>query len=145
MPVAIRHPEEIMRETKQDLFFMEFLFKDKWYSFFPEFDKLSLISREDVKDYNDPPGRQEILDWLADNLPDTKWETLAPKERSGVLAGGVYGRLCIHFDEASLKKFCDRWEVDDRSVDPRFQLGLFYYKEFAEQDQGPPNYDDFDP
>jgi len=127
--IDVRHPEEILRETKRDLYFVEFLFKGKIWSFFREHDKLSPIG--EVEDKNNPPGRQEVLDWLAENLPGTQWEILGPRERSGLLAGGIYGRIAIHFDPDGLKKFCDRWEVNNKSVDPRFQLGVLPYADFA--------------
>ena len=158
MPLVVRDPGEIMRETKKDLYF---IFKGKWYSFLPtlngrpwkEFQEYNYDSTNYDPDSDrercvadqsyqlHPPGHAELVKWFKENLPITKWEYLAPPETSGILAGGLDGRMCVHFDEASLAKFCERWEVNDVSVDPRFQCGYWSYADFAAQDEGPLDWD----
>ena len=92
---------------------------------------------------NNPPGRQDVIDWLGANLPHIKWEPLAPPERSGILVGGLEGRICIHFDDDGLKRFCDHWEVDDICIDSRFQCGFLIYETFMKGYE-PPKDDDID-
>ena len=136
MPIAVRTPEEIMLETKSNLYFIEFFFPGKFFTYLPKFQRFYDYDLENDEtlagliDKNNPPGRQEVLDWLGINLPHIKWEMLAPPERSGILAGGLEGRICVHFDDDGLKLFCDRWEVNDTSVDPRFQCGFLIYESF---------------
>ena len=149
MPIAVRSPEAIMLETKRDLYFIEFFFPGKLFTFLPKFqlifDENYLGSEKSTSgkiDHKNPPGRQEIIEWLAANLPNTKWELLAPPERSGILAGGLEGRICIHFNDESLKKFCDHWEKDNISIDPRFQAGYLIYDSYMKDYPGPPDYDD---
>jgi hypothetical protein len=132
MPMVVRTPEEIMRETRRDLYLIEFIFLGKFFSFVGRAHEFLADTDQGAlpTDDENPPGRQEVLQWLAVNLPDTQWEPLGPPERSGIICGGMHGRIAIHFDENGLAKFCETWERNNRSVDPRFQLILLPYEDW---------------
>ena len=149
MPIAVRSPEEILRTTKADLYFIEFLFPGKVYTMLdsrePENNPTNRFENGPADcpvDRMNPPGRAEIIDWIESNLAGTKWEILAPHERSGFIVGGIEGRICVHFGSDELEKFCSKWEVDNHSIDPRFQLGYIRYEVWQETDLGPPDWDD---
>lgn len=148
MPMLVRTPQEIMRETKRDLYLIEFLFPGKFYSFYKAASDSAESEPEDQETeqatHDNPPGRQEIIEWIESELPGTRWEPLAPSERSGIICGGIEGRICVHFDDAGLAKFCARWEHNDFSIDPRFQCVGLLYASCMKDDMGPPNYDEMD-
>lgn len=120
MPMLVRTPEDIFRAEKKDIYAIH---------------NLEGESRHDS-------GMVEIAKWLKDNLPDTPTELLAPSENSGIICGGINGTLRVDFTPAGLKTFCDRWERNDASVDPRFQCYIYpYQKWFQEHGQFVPTVD----
>ncbi len=149
LPIAVLSPEAIMLETKRDICFIEFFFPGKRFTYLPKFQLMfeenyfgGEKSTSEEVDYKNPPGRQEFIEWFAKNLPNTKWEMLAPPERSGILVGGLKERICIYCDDESLKRFCNHWEIDNVSIDPRFQVGYLMYDSYMKDYPGPPDYDD---
>lgn len=116
MPQLIRTPEDIFREEKKDIYAIHFNQDD-----------------DDLMPSSDPPGRQEILQWLQENVPDSRIEKIAPSENSGFICG-YFGTLRVDFSEADLQKFCARWETPDgTSIDPRFQCYLNPYVPWFER------------
>lgn len=147
MPQLIRTPEQIMRAEPKDLYFIEFAspsgecfpLDPLGYQMSCDFsgsaaetddnDVLSEDEDDSGSDDDNPPGREELLAWLAENLPQLKIESLAPSERSGILCGGINGRLRLDFDEHSLPVYTQRWEDgDDNPLDPRFACFVLRYE-----------------
>lgn len=113
MPMLIRTPEEIFRAEGKDIYFLHF---HEWQD---------IAKTEQV--------RQEMQDWIAQHLPGTHTEQMAPSENSGYLMGGPVG-LRIDFSGQGLAAFCARWEepATGKSIDPRFQCFVMpYAKWFA--------------
>lgn len=110
MPMLVRTPEEIFRAEKKDLYVIH--------------------SLEDQE--RDAPGLLMIKKWIGENLPGTLMELLAPSEYSGYIEGGVGRSLRVDFSPEGLKTFCDRWEVNDASVDKRFQCFIHLYQRWYE-------------
>ena len=137
MPRLVRTPDNIFRaEPGKDLFYVEFLYPGKqifiarWELAWEE-EGVPIFP--DV-DSSNPPGRQELLDWLAATLPEVKVEPLGPMEGSGFIEGGIDGRLRIDFDPESLAVFCDRWEEEDgTSLDCRWQCYCMSYDSWLSQ------------
>ena len=106
MPMLVRTPEDIFRAEKKDLYVIH--------------------SKEEVE--RDAPGLLMIKEWVKANLPGTKMELLAPSEHSGMICGGIGKMIRIDFSPEGLQAFCDRWEQNDASVDPRFQCFIYPYE-----------------
>jgi len=123
MPLLIRTPDDIFRqEPGKDLYFVEFYAID------------SQSGKARPFEGRNPPGRQELMDWLAQTLPHVKVESLAPPEASGFIAGGVNGRIRIDFDTHTLKSFCDHWEDSSgKSKDPRWQCMQMSYHSWLDR------------
>ncbi len=134
MTQIVRTPEEIFDDTKKDIYFLEFIFKGKSFTYWP---KMRLIIEDDDNeahndlDCDDPLGKAAIIKWLQEHLPGTKWEPMAPPSKFGLLIGGIDERMCIHFDENGVKEFEKHWENGGLSIDPRFQLCCLQYKTHA--------------
>ena len=111
MPMLIRTPEEIFRAERKDIY---------------------AIHNLEGKSRN-TPGMALIEQWLKVNLPGTKMELLAPSEYSGMICGGINGTLRVDFTPEGLQQFCDRWEVDNASVDSRFQCYIRPYQEWFQE------------
>lgn len=111
MPMLVRTPEDIFRAEKKDIYAIH---------------NLEGESRHDS-------GMVLIAKWLKENLPQTKTELLAPSENSGFICGGINGTLRVDFTPEGLQMFCDRWEQNDASVDPRFQCYIHPYQEWFEE------------
>lgn len=123
MPLLVRTPEQILREEKRDLYYIEFS-----------------VFGETGNDSEDPPGRSELLAWLEKHIPQCQVEPLGPSEKSGWVVGGIHGRIRVDFDAAGLAKFCHTWEnADGLSKDPRFQCMLIRYGDWKrKEDQEKP-------
>lgn len=120
MPRYIRTPEEIFATEKKDIFFIEFADPDGEISPLDGFPYIPEGEEGDEYDSENPPARQDVLDWFFQYLPEVLIEPLAPPESSGFIAGGVKGRLRIAFDDASLQVWCAHWEDENGdSTDPR--------------------------
>lgn len=137
MPLLIRTPDEIFRsEPGKDLYYVEFFYPGK-VAFLHGMDYSQVgdgVMHSSPEEHSvNPPGRQELLDWLSATLPFVKVEPLAPREGSGFLAGGIEGRLRIDFDPDSLAIFCARWENEEgSSLDSRWQCYHFPYETWLE-------------
>lgn len=118
MPRLIRTPEEILREEKRDLYYVEFSSVDGIFD-----------EREN------PPGRAELIAWLEKHAPQCQIEPLGPSERSGWIVGGIHGRIRVDFDAEGLAEFCRVWEnPDGMSNDPRFQCMLIRYVDWKRKE-----------
>lgn len=130
MPILARTPEQIMREEPKDLYFIEFASASG--EIFP-LDPLRHIESGRHPRPDDPPGRAELLAWLAEHLPNMRIEPLAPYEDSCVISGGVLGRLRLDFDEESLQVYVKRWEdTDGKPIDPRFACYAINYSQLKD-------------
>ncbi len=110
MPQLIRTPEQIFREEGKDIYMIKF-----------------------ADDEPESEARDEIIQWLTDQLPGIRFESLAPSEHSGWLCG-YFGALRVDFSESSLATFCARWETaEGKSTDPRFQCYLMPYQRWHDK------------
>lgn len=106
MPKLVRTPEDVLRQTKRDLYLVKFNVEDPWTHF----------------GASDNPGKTELVAWLRRELPDTELEDLGPSEKCGVITGWVGRQMRIDFSPATLRKFCSFWEDNQgKSLDPRWQ------------------------
>lgn len=111
MPMLVRTPEDILRSEKKDLYI------------------LRSLENED----RDAPGLLMIQEWIRQNLPGTHMELLGPSEHSGVILGGIGRDLWVDLSAEGLATFCARWEIDNQSVDPRFQCFVMAYDTWFSQ------------
>jgi hypothetical protein len=117
MPQLIQTPEQVLRETKRDLYFIRF--------------KDAALGSSTKK----IPGRREILAWFKRELPHVELEDLAPSEASGWIGGSAGVLLRIAFDESSVAKYSEVWEhADGSSKDPRWGCYCCSYKDFLKHD-----------
>lgn len=112
MPMIVRTPEDIFRAEKKDFYAIHNLEGD---------------------DSPDSSGIVMIAQWIKDNLPATKTELLGPSESSGWISGGMDGSFRVDFAPEGLERFCDRWEANGESVDPRFQCFIHPYQKWFEE------------
>ena len=136
MPRLIRTPEQFFREESKDLYFIEFA--DAKGSVKPFGGGIfGLIGRQPSKkkfDPDHPPGHAEIIAWFAKHLPNTRLELLGQPESSGIMSGGINGRLLVDFDDVSLQTWIDRWETEDNgSIDPRFACFQMSYQSWKDK------------
>jgi len=136
MPQLIRTPEQYFREERKDLYFIEFA--DAKGSVKPFGGGIfGLMGRQPSKkkfDPDHPPGHAEILAWFAEHLPDTCLEPLGQPESSGIMSGGINGRLRVDFNEVSLQTWTARWETEDHgAIDPRFACFQMTYEGWKEK------------
>lgn len=116
MPMLVRTPEDIFREEKKDIYLIRNLEHKRKYHF-----------------PNQAPGMKMIQQWIEENLPGTRIELLGPSEHSGIICGGIDGTIRVDFSAEGLQKFCVRWEVNDQSVDPRFQCHILPYQRWFDK------------
>lgn len=114
MPMLVRTPEDILRIEKKDLYI------------------LSSLENEG----RDAPGLLMIQEWIRQNLPGTHMELLGPSEHSGMILGGIGGDIWVDFSPEGLATFCAEWEVDNQSVDPRFQCFVRLYETWFREHGG---------
>jgi len=127
MPQLIRTPQQVLRETRRDLYYIEFGdFLSPW----------AMLDRDrnEVKNIpEDLPGRKEILAWFAKECPQVVLEDLGPPEGSGWISGCIGVLMRVDFDEDSLAKFCAVWEnADGSSKDKRWQCKWVRYNDYVE-------------
>lgn len=109
MPELLRTPEQVLRETKRDLFFIRF---NQWVPWEPA----------------RVPGKQTLFRWFKQHLPQVTLELLGPSEHSGFIEGGVGGTWRVDFDKASLDVYCRAWEKPDGTPkDPRWTCCIYPY------------------
>jgi len=114
MPRILRTPEDILRETKTDLFFVRFT------------NGLEAHCRG-----KEPAGKKEMEDWLQTHLPGTRLELIGPSEFSGFLCGGIGGDYAFFASEAEVSQFAKVWEDESsHSLDPRWQCFCYSIEEF---------------
>ena len=114
MPMLVRTPEQVLRQTRRNLYLIKF-----------SQDPFGMGEIEDI------PGRKELLDWFDKECPDVELEDLGPFEGSGWICGCIGLLMRVGFDKASLAKFCAAWEnADGSSVDPRWQCKIYPYRHY---------------
>jgi len=114
MPRLVRTPEEVLRKTRRDLYYIKFHQADAC-----------------VRDMDDIPGRRDILDWFARECPKVRLEDLGPPETSGIISGGIGILVRVVFDKKSLAKYCAAWEnADGSSKDPRWTCYIYPYAQY---------------
>ncbi|MFZ2854347.1 MAG: hypothetical protein WAZ34_09590 [Rhodocyclaceae bacterium] len=114
MPRLIRSPEEILRTTGRDIFFIKFSAGAKAY-----------------KAGRDPDGHTELVNWFAKHLPHVTPELIGPSEFSGWICGGISGDLYLNWTKADIATFSAAWENEDGdSLDSRFQCYHYPIAEF---------------
>lgn len=117
MPRSIRTPEDILRETNRDLYFVQFT----------DGDKAQRAGRE-------PDGKPELLAWLATHMPHVNVEVIAPSEFSGYLQGGFTGDLALHWLDDDVTTYAAAWEdADCCTTDPRWQVIWYSQDIFAKR------------
>ena len=98
-----------------------------------------------------PPGRRELMAWLAEALPQVEVAPLFTHSwNSGIISVEYDGTISVDFDDDSLAIFTARWEDEEgKSIDPRFQCHFMPLACFLEAHGGPypspPNMDDIWP
>lgn len=129
MPQYVRTPDEIFRaHPGQPLYFIEFHFQGKRASIHGAKRLLGCDPVPVGIAPDDPPGRADLLAWLAEHCPACDWEPLAPLETSGLIEGGIEGRIRVNFDAAALARYAQRWETDaGQPRDPRWTCYEFPY------------------
>jgi hypothetical protein len=96
MPQIVRTPEQVLRETKHDLYYIGF---HEWDPF--------KGSKQQA------PGKSELLQWFQNRLPHVELEELAPSEFSGYITGGFGQCLRVDFGESDLDLYVATWEEPD--------------------------------
>ena len=117
--MLVRTPEEIFRSEKKDLIVIS-----------------SQEGSEEDRIWGrsiEPEGLRMIRDWIRNTMPDVKQELLGPSEYSGFISGGIGNEVRVDFSLEQMKIFCDRWEVNDKSIDPRFQCYILPYQVWLEE------------
>lgn len=114
MPRLIPTPEQILRTTQADLYFIRFTNGQRAY-------------RAGV----DPEGKSTLDTWLAGHLPDARLELMGPSEFSGILCGGIGADYAFHVSVEGIAEFAAYWEgPDGSSRDPRWQCIWYPLEEF---------------
>lgn len=86
------------------------------------------------------PGRDYLLRWFAENMPNVEVEPLGPSGESGALEGGCDEFLRVAFDPQSLARYASTWEYEDGSSrDPRWTCWLFSIADWRKQQTSKPN------
>ena len=110
MPRLVRTLEQILREERKDVYFVQF----------SDTEQLSLADGADSSGSSGIDARKTLKAWLKENLPDTRTEILCPDGSFGV--DPETADIRIDFDAAGLAKFCAEWEEPDgTSRNPHFQ------------------------
>lgn len=114
MPRLIRSPEQILRATQADLYFIRFSHGQDAY-----------------RAGKEPAGKRELEAWLSQHIPDTRLELIGPSEFSGMLCGGIGDDYAFHIAPDGIEQFAAHWEhPDGSSLDPRWQCIWYPLKEF---------------
>ena len=135
MPHIVRCIDDYFTEKKRDLYFIKFK---------------APRSRRHASLEN-PPGRRELMAWLAEALPQVEVAPLFTHSwNSGIISVEYDGTISVDFDDDSLAIFTARWEDEEgKSIDPRFQCYFKSLASFLEAHGGqypsPPNMDDIWP
>ena len=123
MPKLIRTIDEYFKVEKKDLYLIKFTQYQKKGAF-------------DFKQMTSPPqGKKELLEWFKLNLPNTRIEDIFQyPESTGIEHAPWDHTICIHFDEISLKVFCEKWEDEDgKSLSPDFQCYFYQVNRYTER------------
>lgn len=152
MPMLIWNITDYFYHKQKELYYIRFKraddFDDKEYNQFSDEEQLEYLGEKLFRDtdYRKINGRREILDWFAQNLPNTEIKPLFLfTSDSGILSCPYDGTLYVDFDEESLQKFCEVWEDgNNNSADERFQCYYYPLENYkAKYDGKIPNPDDF--
>ena len=122
MPQLVRTPEEILRETGQDMYFIRFA-----------------DGIEAQEHSREPAGRGDLVACFKANLPNMQLKLFGPSEFSGIVSGCIgadwYLANCTPTD---IFRFLADWKFPDgKSIDQRFQCIHYqlqtYTRRLAEQ------------
>ena len=114
MPRLVLSPEQILRTTLTDFYFIRFTDGLQAYR----------AGRE-------PDGKAVLEEWLCQHLPDARLELIGPSEFAGILCGGIGSDYAFFVGEEGIAQFASRWEhPDGSSIDPRWQCIWYPYSEF---------------
>ena len=122
MPMIVRCIDDYFTQKRRDLYFIVFGKEDgEW-----RVSSQLLADNDDdllADERSDPPGREEMLAWLAEHLPQVKVAPLFTHTwDSGIISVPYDGTISVDFDDASLATFSARWEDGDgNSIDTRMQ------------------------
>lgn len=137
MPMIIECIDDYFNRKKQDLYFIVFGESRDW--------RVGLFDHNVSKN---PPGREELLAWFAENLPHTEIKPLFTFGwDSGFISARYDGTVSVDFNEESLATYCARWEtVSGEPVDPRFKCYWIRLSDYLKKHGGKlpdkPDYDD---
>ena len=117
MAMLVRNIDEFFYEYKKDLYLIKFRNNE------PDKSPISFTTEEE----REPDGKQEIVNWIKENLPKTTVMPIFPfSYDSGILCEPYDGSIALLWDEHDRDKFEKTWENQNgSSKDPRFQL--FWY------------------
>ena len=137
MPMIIDCIDDYFCKKQRDLYFISF-----------GEDKGGGIDRFiDNVNYN-PLGREELLTWFSENLPETEINPLFLFGwNSGFISAQYDGTVSVDFDAESLAIYCARWETSvGDPVDPRFTCYWMRLSDYLKKHGGKfpdkPDYDD---
>lgn len=119
MPRIIRTPEDILRKTRQDLYFVRFT--DGF-----------------AANLDDRPvdGQAEFQAWFKTHQPHVVLEAIAPSEFSGFISSRSIGEIALlNWSDADIKAFAEAWETEDGgSLDPRWQVFLYRQEDLRQRE-----------
>ena len=136
MPQLVENFSSYFFKKQRDLYFIVFTGVKK--------DPLTGFTLSE--DYEKIPGREELLRWFAENLPDTEVGPIYTfTSDSGIIVAPYDGSLYVDFSREEEPKFSARWEASDaKSVDPRWQCYHFPLEMYKERYGGRiPNPEEF--
>lgn len=89
-------------------------------------------------DWQKIPGRQELLDWLSENMPEIEvGKIFLYKDDDGILQMPYDGSIYIDFTPEALAKFDARWEdAEGKCVDSRWQCYWYPLEQYKEEYDG---------
>lgn len=146
MPHIVRCIDDYFTQKKRDLYFITFG-KTALHSNCNQLLDDDINSDDWDAFTSEPPGRDEMLSWLAEHLPDVEVAPLfAITWDSGIICMPYDGTISIDFDEKSLAIFMEHWEDGDgKSLDPRMQCYLMPLSNYLKKHGGhyptPPDFE----
>ena len=123
MPMIIPCIDDYLDEKKRDLYWVVFG-QNRGFTINP-FEDRNAVSAN-------PPGREELLAWFAEHLPNVEINPIFTFRRDGGILSCPYdGSISIDFDDASLAVYCSRWETPDgKPIDPNISCYMMLYDDY---------------
>ena len=128
MPMFIPCIDDYFSQKQRDLYFVVFGEGRDW--------RISPFEHNQIM--ANPAGREELLAWFAEHLPETEIKPLFTFGWNyGFISTPYDGTVSIDFDERSLAVYCSRWESEDGdSIDPRFQCHWMRFSDYLKNHGG---------